>query len=201
MNPKKNNSEDKSNAGDECCIRFEPSEFYDNKETDFKIIHWENKPFVKDGAHCWQVTRSLSMSTWSFYDSWPCDDDFTGAAANISCFYNQHYSLYVPIRFDKAVIRAFEKIDNCPGAALPKEEVMIMSDCASPWYTNVLVSVATQEVNGAAVEKISGDFLAKVFEGDYSNIGKWVKEVEKLVPSVRDSMELDGTRNDKNQVS
>ncbi|KAL7477404.1 hypothetical protein ACHAW6_003208 [Cyclotella cf. meneghiniana] len=78
---------------------------------------------------------------------------------------------------------------------------MIMSDCASPWYTNVLVSVATQEVKGAAVEKISGDFLAKVFEGDYSNIGKWVKEVEKLVPSVRDSMELDDTSNDKNPVS
>jgi hypothetical protein len=112
-----------------------------------------------------------------------------------------HHSLYVPIRFDKAVIRAFEKIDSCPGAALPKEEVVIMSDCASPWYTNVLVSVASQEVKGAAVEKISGYFLAKVFEGDYSNIGKWVKEVEKLVPSVRDSKEVDGTRNDKNQVS
>jgi hypothetical protein len=108
-------------------------------------------------------------------------------------------SLYVPIRFDKAVIRALEKIDKCPGAALPKEEVMIMSDCASPWYTNVLVSVAPQEVNGAAVEKISGDFLAKVFEGDYSNIGKWVNEVENLVPSVRASLELDGKRNDKNE--
>jgi hypothetical protein len=63
MNPKKNDSENKSNASDVCCIPFDPSEFYDNKENDFKIIHWENKPFVKDGTHCWQVARSWSIST------------------------------------------------------------------------------------------------------------------------------------------
>eukprot|EP00804_Cyclotella_cryptica_P013143 CCRYP_019645-RA/>CCRYP_019645-RA protein AED:0.02 eAED:0.06 QI:0/0/0.5/1/1/1/2/2912/186 len=153
MNPNKNDSIDKSNADDTCCIPFDPSVFYNNKESDYKIIHWDNKP------------------------------------------------LYVPIRFDKAVIRAIGKINQCQGAALPKEEVMVMSDCASPWYTNVLVSVATEEVKGAAVEKISGDFLAKVFEGDYSNIGKWVKEVELLLPSVRDSLKLDGKRGDKNQGS
>jgi hypothetical protein len=81
------------------------------------------------------------------------------------------------------------KIDDFPDAKLRKEQFMILSDCTSPWYSNVYVSVATANVEGVTVEKISGDFLAKAFEGDYSNIGKWVKEVEKLLPAVRESID------------
>jgi hypothetical protein len=81
------------------------------------------------------------------------------------------------------------KIDNFPDAQVPKEQFMILSDCTSPWYSNVYVSVVTANIEGVTVEKISGDFLAKAFEGDYSNIGKWVKEVEKLLPAVRESID------------
>lgn len=123
MNPKKNDLEDKSNAGDECCIRFEPSEFYDNKETDFKIIHWENKPFVKDGAHCWQVTRSLSMSTWSFYDIWPCDDDFTGAAANICVSIIKIIVFMSPLGLIKPSLEPLRKLITAPGQLCPMRKL------------------------------------------------------------------------------
>ena len=38
-----------------------------------------------------------------------------------------------------------------------------------------------EETIGAKMEKISGTFLAKVFEGEYKNMGKWVKEMESYV--------------------
>ena len=98
-------------------------------------------------------------------------------------------SLYIPLNFGKAVIRAMEKIRNTPGAVVPKEDYMILSDCSSPWYSNVYVSTAKEKVEGAIVEKISGSFFGKSFEGDYSNIGKWLKEVEKIVPKQRESMD------------
>ncbi len=53
------------------------------------------------------------------------------------------------------------------------------------------VSVATEKVKGATVVKISGDFLAKALEGDYSNISKWVKEVKKIVAEARMLLELE----------
>lgn len=104
-------------------------------------------------------------------------------------FFRIHSSLYVPLNFEKAVIRSITKIDNSPGAMVPKQDFMILSDCPSPWYTNVYVSVSTDKVEGATIKKISGHFVGKAFEGDYSNIGKWVKEVEKLLPGVKKTMD------------
>ena len=103
---------------------------------------------------------------------------------------NQH-SFYVPTRFGEAVTRATDFINSSPGAAVPKEEFMILSGCSSLWYSNVYVSVATEKVKGATVVKISGDFLTKAFEGDYSNIGKWVKEVKKILAEARMLLELE----------
>lgn len=97
---------------------------------------------------------------------------------HVKCF-----SLHVPLNFGGAVSKALDKINKSQNnAQLPKEEFMILSDCVSPWYTNVYVSVATETLDNATIEKMSGDFLGKVFEGEYSNVGKWTKEVEKLLP-------------------
>ena len=94
----------------------------------------------------------------------------------------------MPLNFSGAVSRAVDKINKSPNARqLPTDKFMILSDCISPWYTNVYVSVDTETVDNATVEKISGDFLGKVFEGEYSNMGTWVKEVEKLLPKVRNT--------------
>jgi hypothetical protein len=108
--------------------------------------------------------------------------------------YFLHFSMYFPLNFGKAVTRSMAKIDKYPGAKVPKEEFMILSDCTSPWYSNVYVSIAGDEVEGANVEKISGDFLAKAFEGDYSNIGKWIKEMDKLLPQVKKSTKKTETK-------
>ncbi|HEX7576218.1 MAG TPA: hydrolase [Candidatus Methanoperedens sp.] len=38
-------------------------------------------------------------------------------------------------------------------------------------------------IPGAQMEKISGTFLTKVFEGPYKNAGKWAKEMKGYVSS------------------
>ena len=40
-------------GGAACCLPFDPSLWRDSNGNDYKIIHWENKPFVKDGTYCW----------------------------------------------------------------------------------------------------------------------------------------------------
>ena len=74
---------------------------------------------------------------------------------------------------------------------------MILSDCTSPFYSNVYyLSVSKEVVKGAQIEKISGIFLAKVFEGEYRDIGKWVDEMKDIVKEKRE----DNTAADNNDL-
>ena len=38
---------------DICCCPFDPSLWRDGEGNDYKIIHWVDKTFVKDGTYCW----------------------------------------------------------------------------------------------------------------------------------------------------
>jgi hypothetical protein len=91
---------------------------------------------------------------------------------------------HVPLAFGKAVMRAMAKIERS-GAQVPTEDFMVLSDCSSPWWSDVLVSTSKEHVEGAEVTMISGLYLAKAFEGDYSNMGKWLQEINDLVKKVR----------------
>lgn len=91
---------------------------------------------------------------------------------------------YIPLGFGRAVTRALKKIEAAEAEA-PNDEFMILSDCHSPWHSGVFVSCAKDKVVEGA-ETISGEFLAKAFEGDYSNIGKWMKEMNVLVKETLD---------------
>ncbi|KAK1746181.1 hypothetical protein QTG54_002788 [Skeletonema marinoi] len=93
---------------------------------------------------------------------------------------------HVPLAFGSAVMRAMKKIE-LSGAQVPKKDFMILSDCSSPWWSDVLVSTSNVYVEGAEVTMISGLYLAKAFEGDYSNMGKWVQEINELVVEVKTS--------------
>lgn len=98
---------------------------------------------------------------------------------------------HVPLAFGNAVARAMKKIEQS-GAQVPREDFMILSECSSPWWSDVFVSTSKDHVEGAEVTFISGLYLAKAFEGDYSNIGKWVREINDLVAKVkRESMEME----------
>lgn len=84
---------------------------------------------------------------------------------------------HIPLNFGKVVIKNMEKIKASD--ALVGEPLML-SDCSSPWKTDVYIA-ANKEVPGANMQKVSGTFLTKVFEGDYSSTGKWIKEMKAFV--------------------
>lgn len=84
---------------------------------------------------------------------------------------------HIPLNFGKVMTRNMEKIKTA--GALPPEPFML-SDENSLWGADVYIAVG-KEVPDAKMEKISGTFLTKVFEGHYKNAGKWAKEMENYV--------------------
>ncbi len=86
---------------------------------------------------------------------------------------------HIPVNFDKLMMRNMEKIKSA-GALAP--EPFMFTDENSLWGADVYIAVG-KDVPGAAMERMSGTFMSKVFEGPYRDAGKWAKEMENYVRS------------------
>lgn len=84
---------------------------------------------------------------------------------------------YIPLNFGSAMKEVAEAI--AAAKALPKEPLDLY-DCRGLFSADLFVH-ATKPVPGRKMEKISGTFLTKVFEGDFNKTGEWVKEMEAFV--------------------
>ena len=51
----------------------------------------------------------------------------------------------------------------------------------SPWSTTIYVATEKDTVPGAETNQLTGRYLTRVFEGPYSNCGKFVKEMKKYL--------------------
>jgi hypothetical protein len=87
--------------------------------------------------------------------------------------------LHIPLNFGKVVVRNMKIIED---AQAGNPQNLMLSDEKSLWGSDVYIAVS-QEVPGAKLERVSGTFLTKVFEGGYQNAGKWAKEMESYVRS------------------
>ena len=87
--------------------------------------------------------------------------------------------LHIPLNFGKVVIRNMKRIED---AQASDPQNLMLSDEKSLWGSDVYIAVS-KEVPGAKLERISGTFLTKVFEGGYQNAGKWAKETVSYVRS------------------
>ena len=139
-----------------CCPKFDRSRFPDGNG---KELQWKDKAFVKE--HVW-------------------------------CF------LYIPFTFGWAMTRGWKKIVKAKLDPSP-QEFIVLADMKSPWYSNIYLSVKEEEVTeeGEENEKkkkvvvvpdcemvyMTGSFLTKVFEGPYSQFGKWIKSMKEYVRS------------------
>lgn len=86
---------------------------------------------------------------------------------------------HVPVGMTAAVTRLF-RLAEAAGAIPPAgDQLMLMHD-PSPWRTELLVAV-TKDVPGAAMERISGTFFTKVFDGPYRDVPKWIEATEATV--------------------
>lgn len=80
---------------------------------------------------------------------------------------------HVPLDFGGVMKRNMKAIEAA-GAADPDN--VTLSDENSLWGADVYIGVS-KEVPGARLQRLSGTFSAKVFEGPYSRVGKWHKEM------------------------
>ena len=80
---------------------------------------------------------------------------------------------HIPINFGKVITSNLEKIAKAE--ALTPEPFMF-SDENSLWGSDLYIEV-TKDIADSQMERISGSFVTKVFEGPYKNMRSWIKEM------------------------
>ena len=65
---------------------------------------------------------------------------------------------------------------------------VILSDENSLWGADVYIEV-TRDIPNAVMATVSGTFLAKVYEGPYQNIRKWIEDMKAFVSAKSKRME------------
>jgi hypothetical protein len=86
---------------------------------------------------------------------------------------------HIPLNIGSVIVKNMEKIK----AADALGDQLMLSDENSLFGSDIYIAIG-KEVPGLRMEKISGTFLSKVFEGPYQNMGQWVKEMERYVKSM-----------------
>lgn len=85
--------------------------------------------------------------------------------------------LHVPLNFGSVISRDNVAIESA--SAYPKDPIWLTLE-VSPWGADVYVAT-DRNVDGARMQTLSGTFVSKVFEGPYSQIGKWIEQMNQYV--------------------
>jgi len=80
--------------------------------------------------------------------------------------------------FGKTVTRMMKKVDAAEAKTEDKDFIMLCGD-PSPWKSELFINV-TKEVPGAENIRLSGKYLTRVYDGPYSDIRKWVKDMQQM---------------------
>jgi hypothetical protein len=83
--------------------------------------------------------------------------------------------MHVPLNMGAVFTRVGGRIE-AEGAYDPKDYITLSHEL-SPWKAEHLFAV-TKDVPEEEMIRVSGDFLTRVFEGPYSQMGAWATELE-----------------------
>ena len=83
---------------------------------------------------------------------------------------------YMPINFGKVMRKVDKQVSN---AGAQVQDWLCLSDHVSKWNMNVYLAV-DKEISGADNTTLSGKFYSKVYEGPFSDTGKWCKDYEEV---------------------
>jgi hypothetical protein len=102
-------------------------------------------------------------------------------------FVKDHVSsfLHIPLNFGKVMTKNMDIITKS-GAVSP--DPLVLSDEKSAWSSDVYIAV-NKEIPGVKIEKMTGKYLSKVFEGNYKDMGKWVAEMNNFIRSKGKTLE------------
>jgi len=85
--------------------------------------------------------------------------------------------LHIPLNFGSVISRDLAAVEEAE--AYPDQPLTLTQE-VSLWGSEIFVAL-DREVPGATIEKLSGTFYSKAFEGPYRNAGKWAQAMEKYV--------------------
>ncbi len=84
---------------------------------------------------------------------------------------------YMPINFGQVMTRMMKKVDAA-GARTP--EYLCLSEHTSPWNMDIFLAV-DKDIPHTKHATISGKFISKVYEGQFKDTGKWMKDFDQYV--------------------
>lgn len=84
---------------------------------------------------------------------------------------------HIPLNFGAVMTRSMARIE---AAGAKSGETIVLSDENSLWGADVYIAVS-KDVPGARMTTLSGTFVAKVFEGPYRNMKRWIEETKAFV--------------------
>lgn len=88
--------------------------------------------------------------------------------------------LHMPLNMDSVMRQAMQTIEAA--GASQGDEYIMLSDDVSSWKAEHYISV-DKEIPGTEMARLSGVYLAKVFEGPFKNAGIWYKQLVEYVKS------------------
>jgi hypothetical protein len=91
-----------------------------------------------------------------------------------------HCAFYIPLDFGKVITRNMEKIAQAE--AFTPEPPLMLSEHTSRWNIDLYIEVS-KEVPGAEHARLSGQYLARVFEGPFKETRRWSQEMAEWVHS------------------
>ena len=85
--------------------------------------------------------------------------------------------LHMPLNMGSVMTKSWKKIQEADAVA---EEFIMLSYDPSSWKGEHYFAV-TKEIEGMENVRLSGTYITKVFEGEFKEAGKWIKEMENFV--------------------
>ncbi len=86
---------------------------------------------------------------------------------------------HIPITMGKVILKNIEKIQK---AGATTDVPLMLDDCKGLFGSNIMIEV-TKDIPDSEMVRISGTFLSKVYEGPYSDMGKWIKDAKAYAKS------------------
>lgn len=119
------------------------------------------------------------------FDPAPWDNPSTGSGPgreitwDRKIFVKDHVTsfLHIPLNMGGKIVKNMALIEKAGAKA---DYQLMLFDENSLWGCDIYI-VATKDVPGAQMAEFSGKFLTMVFEGPYSQAGKWAKEMAEYV--------------------
>ena len=84
---------------------------------------------------------------------------------------------HVPINMGRKLMKDMALIE---AAHAEGPDHLMLSDDKSPWGADIFIEVK-KAVPGATMDRLSGTFLTKVFEGPFRDAGQWAREMTAYV--------------------